>query len=185
MALTLYPTFTPSGWLNFATALVQLQGVTQTGIPQFGSVAAPTGAKLPAGTSPASVLISNIGPDPAVVAIAAATASTTGTATAGSTALAVTSGTSIAVGQVVVGVGIAPGTVVASVSGTAVTLSIPTIAALSTTAVAFLNAIGYQSGIVVQPGNPPLGLAYVSSGYIQALCYNQSGKAVLNITVGV
>lgn len=66
-----------------------------------------------------------------------AAVNTTGTASSGSTALTVASGTGIVVGQIVTGVGIAPGTSVAAVTGTAVTLSQNTTAALSTTAVNF------------------------------------------------
>jgi hypothetical protein len=56
--------------------------------------------------------------------------STTGTALIGSTALTVASGTGIAIGQIVTGAGIATGTTVANVAGTAVTLSLNTTAAL-------------------------------------------------------
>lgn len=71
-------------------------------------------------------------------------AATTGTASSGSTALTVASGTGIVNGQLVVGVGIAPATTVANVSGTSVTLSAATTAALSTTAVSF-GATDYPS----------------------------------------
>ncbi len=69
------------------------------------------------------------------------TVSTTGTASSGSTALTVASGTGIAVGQLITGAGIAPGTYVAAVAGTAVTLSAATTAALSSTAVVFANTV--------------------------------------------
>jgi hypothetical protein len=70
-----------------------------------------------------------------------AAVNTTGTASSGSTALTVASGTGIVVGQIVTGVGIAPGTSVAVVAGTAVTLSQNTTAALSTTAVNFASNV--------------------------------------------
>lgn len=73
-----------------------------------------------------------------------AVATTTGTATSGSTALVVTSGTGIVVGQVVLGAGIPDPsqngeawTVVAAVAGTAVTLSQNTTAPLTGTTAAF------------------------------------------------
>jgi hypothetical protein len=181
------PTFSPTGYLTFATALIggapyiTFSGVTA--YTQYQSV--PTGAALPAGSSPASVFIQNAGPDDVVVAIAAATATTTGTANAGSTALTVASGTGIVVGQVVVGAGIQLGTVVAAVSGTAVTLSLPTTAPLSTTAVSFCNPITLQTGIRVPATGEPIVLNYVSSGIIQALATAPMGMGQLNISVGV
>jgi hypothetical protein len=66
---------------------------------------------------------------------------TTGTASANSTTLTVASGSGIVAGQLVAGAGIAPGTSVISVSGTTVTLSQPTTAALSNTAVTFTSNV--------------------------------------------
>jgi Protein of unknown function (DUF3383) len=65
------------------------------------------------------------------------TESTTGTATSGSTSLSVVSATNIIDGQFVAGAGIAPYTTVTNVSGTTITLSAPTTAALSVTPVTF------------------------------------------------
>jgi hypothetical protein len=62
---------------------------------------------------------------------------TTGTASSGSTSLTVASGTGIVEGQNVAGAGIAPGTTVQAISGTTVTLSQNTTAALSGTPVTF------------------------------------------------
>jgi len=70
---------------------------------------------------------------------------TTGTASSGSTALTVASGTGIAVGQEVSASGITAGTTVSAISGTSVTLSAVTTAALSSTAVAFLTLDGNTS----------------------------------------
>lgn len=67
--------------------------------------------------------------------------STTGTASAASTSLTVASATNLQKGQVVTGAGIAPNTSVTNISGTTVTLSIATTAALSTTAVTFSNLV--------------------------------------------
>lgn len=83
--------------------------------------------------------------------------STTGTASSGSTALTVASGTGIAVGQLVTGAGIAPGTYVSAVSGTSVTLSAATTAALSTTAVKFSNCVAvncmkFKTGVLGSDG---------------------------------
>lgn len=66
---------------------------------------------------------------------------TTGTATINTNALTVASGTGIAVGQGVSGLGIAPYTTVTAVAGTAVTLSLPVTAALSATAVSFSSTV--------------------------------------------
>jgi hypothetical protein len=68
-------------------------------------------------------------------------ATTTGTASLGSTALTVASGTGLAAGQLVFGSGIAPGTFLASGSGTSWALSQATTSALSSTTVAFYNAV--------------------------------------------
>lgn len=72
---------------------------------------------------------------------------TTGTASSASTSLTVASATGIQAGQSVEGAGIAANTIVSSISGTTVTLSLPTLAALSSTNVSFTNvstpAIGY------------------------------------------
>lgn len=77
---------------------------------------------------------------------------TSGTATSGSTALTVVAPTysSITVGDLVGGVGIQEGTIVAAVSGTSVTLSLPTTAALAAgTGVTFwtpTNGLGFNFG---------------------------------------
>jgi hypothetical protein len=184
MALTLVGTFTPSGYLTFQTA--KNPGVSNTfnGGVAYNPFAVPTGYALPAGSSPATVLIENAGPDACVVLISAAAESPTGTANAGSTALTVSSGTGIVVGQAVVGAGIAPGTTVAAVSGTAVTLSLATTAAVSST-VNFLTVLTLQTGIMIQPGTSPLALDYVSSGFIQALAIAPNGASTVNVAVGV
>ena len=187
MALQTLPTFTPSGYLDFTTALVSPPSYTTfSGIflSNPALVAAPTAYAMPSGSAPDKVLIDNRGPDDCVVLIAAAAATTTGTATAGSTALTVASGTSIAVGQVVVGAGVAPGTTVAAVASTAVTLSQPTTAALSTTAVSFVTAVTLNTGTAAM-ARVPLVLNYVSSGFICALCFNGAGRSQLAIAVGV
>lgn len=66
---------------------------------------------------------------------------TTGTASSGSTSLVVASATGIQIGQSVEGAGIQPGTLVTAVSGTTITLSPVTTAALSTTTVSFTTPI--------------------------------------------
>lgn len=98
---------------------------------------------------------------------AADQASTTGTASSGSTALTVASGTGIQVGQVVTGAGIAPNTTVAAVSGTSVTLSQNTTAALSATAVVFANSvllpnIVFKTGVLSTDPNTGVGAAQVT-----------------------
>jgi uncharacterized protein (TIGR03437 family) len=66
---------------------------------------------------------------------------TTGTATSGSATLTVASGTGIAVGQLVTGTGIFAGTTVSAVTGTAVTLSHVTTAALTAAPVSFVSLL--------------------------------------------
>jgi uncharacterized protein (TIGR03437 family) len=70
-----------------------------------------------------------------------AVTATTGTALINSTALTVASATGIAVGQLVTGTGIAAGTTVSALNGTAVTLSLQTTAALSGGAVNFVPLV--------------------------------------------
>lgn len=79
-------------------------------------------------------------------------ATTTGTASSGSTALTVLSGTGIVIGQQVAGTGIAPNTLVTNVAGTAVTLSLPTTAPLSSTSVTFTN-LGVVTAVSLVSGN--------------------------------
>jgi hypothetical protein len=184
MAVTTLPTFTPSGYLEFATAQDPGSSTTFTGITVTNPRAVPTAAALPVGSSPASVLIENLGPEPAILTIAAAAATTTGTAASGGTALTVASATSIAVGQVVVGAGIQPGTLVQAIVGLVVTLTLPTTAALSSTAVNFVAAVSLTTGVAAAP-SVPLVLGYVSSGFICALCLNSARSSVLNVAVGI
>ena len=66
-----------------------------------------------------------------------ATATTTATFTSASSTMTVASATGIVNGQLVVGTGLAPGTLVSSLSGTTVTLSIATTAAETSTPVIF------------------------------------------------
>lgn len=94
-------------------------------------------------------------------------AATTGTASSGSTALTVASGTGILVGQIVTGAGIAPNTTVSAVTGTAVTLSANTTAALSTTAVTFSNLIllpniVFKTGVLSTDPNTGVAAAQVT-----------------------
>ena len=69
-------------------------------------------------------------------------AHTTGTATTGSTALTVADATNVAVGDLVYGTGIAAGVTVAAVSGTAVTLSANTSAAINGGEINFVDGDG-------------------------------------------
>lgn len=71
------------------------------------------------------------------------TVSTTATASSGSTSLTVADATGVAVGQSVVGTGIRLGSYVTNVSGTTITISAATTAALSTTAVNFAEYAFY------------------------------------------
>lgn len=93
------------------------------------------------------------------------TVATTGTFGLGATTMAVASAASIANGQLVVGDGIASGTVVTGVSGTTISLSLPTTAPGTATTVGFANlggvdvpmpnfyyaAQGFMSNVAVLP----------------------------------
>ena len=70
-----------------------------------------------------------------------AAATTAGTASSNSTALTVASGTGLAVGQLVFGSGIAPGTFLASGAGTSWVLSQATTSALNSTTLTFYNSV--------------------------------------------
>ena len=131
MALTTIPTFTPSGFLQMSTPPAPLPNATEGYLPPlYGNVA--NTLALPAGSSPATVLIQNLGPEAAVVLLTTAAATTTGTASAGSVTVTLTSGTDVAVGQAVVGPGMNQGTFVAAISGTTLTISQPTTEAITT-----------------------------------------------------
>jgi hypothetical protein len=146
----------------------------------------PNTLALPAGSSPATVLIQNLGPEPAIVLLTTAAATTTGTVAAGSKSMTVASGTSIAVGQAVIDSAgkLNEGTFVAAVSGTAVTLSQPALGAMSSAAVNFVLPVTLTTGIAVTPWWP-LALAYASNTFVSAVCGNPGSRSVLNLAVGV
>jgi hypothetical protein len=185
MALATIPTFTASGYLQMSTPPAPLPNASSTAYPPlYGSV--PNTLALPAGSSPATVLIQNLGPEPAIVLLTTAAATTTGTVAAGSMAMTVASGTSIAVGQAVIDSAgkLKQGTFVAAVSGTAVTLSQPALGAMSGAAVNFVVPVTLSTGIAVTPWWP-LALAYVASGFISAISASPGSRSVLNVAVGV
>src|ERR1039457_3919014 len=107
MALNLIGTFTPSATFALVTPPPTQSNPLGINLPYAGIA---NTVALPAGSSPASVLITNLGPEPAFVSLGVAVVSPTGTANAGSTAVTLSAGTSVAVGQSVVGTGIAQGT---------------------------------------------------------------------------
>jgi len=186
MALNLIPTFTPS-----ATFLLVTPPPTQSdplGISMPYQGIANTVA-LPAGSSPATVLITNLGPEPAFMGLGTAVATTTGTAAAGVKAVTLASGASVAVGQAVIAVGVPQGTVVSAISGSGsgaiLTLSQATTAALSTTTIVFVAPVTPATGIAVMPNQPPVALDYVSSGYLSAICTVGASRAILSVAVGV
>jgi hypothetical protein len=183
VALQTLPTLTPTGYAQFATATPIFTLTAPYGGTYGEARAMPTAIALPAGSAPTLVFVENIGPEDCVVSIAAAAATTTGTASSGSTSLTVASPTNIAVGQVVVAAGIQPGTLVQAIAGDVVTLSLPTTAPLSTTAVNFVTAVTAQTGVMAM-ARVPISLAYVSSGFICALCLNSVNHAILQVTVG-
>jgi hypothetical protein len=187
MALQTLPTFTPSGYAQFATATVFSQYVTFAGTNATNSISVPTAIALPAGSGPATILIENLGPEAAWILIGTAAATTTATqATVGASTIVVASATNIALGQVVIAVGIASGTQVTGISGTTISISQPTTAALSSTAVNFVTPVTASTGIASGPTPAaPLALNYVSSGFICALCTNSGSRSVFNVSVGV
>lgn len=73
-------------------------------------------------------------------ALAAPAASLTGTWSGATTAVTLNSGTGVAVGQLVVGANVAPGTTVSAISGTALTLSQNTLGSETATPLFFLGA---------------------------------------------
>jgi hypothetical protein len=187
--------FAPSGYLQFTTALLPFQTTTYSGIVGTNWLAVPTTVALPVGSSPAAVVIENLGPEPAFVLLTTAAATTTATqATVGALSIVVASDAGVQVGQSVVGVGIAPGTLVTgpatsssnpAVSSTTITISQPTTAVLSTTAVSFVVPVTLGTGIAVQVNQATPPLAYVSGGVVTAMCMNLGSKSILNIVVGV
>jgi hypothetical protein len=181
MALTLIATFTPSAYLVLAAPPQPAYNPTLSAagpqVPIANTLA------LPAGSSPASALITNIG-KPGVVLLTTATATTTGTVAPGSTAMTVASGANIAVGQAVIGAGLNPGTFVAKVSGTAVTLSQPAIAQMTTAAVNFVVPVTLSTGMMVT-AQAPISLAYASNTFISVISIDAIGPTILYVAVGV
>jgi hypothetical protein len=81
--------------------------------------------KIPLVGGESTVLITCLGSAPAVVALSVPAASTTGSAAAGSNRVAAASADHIVPTQIVLGAGVAPGTIVTAISGSTVTLSQP------------------------------------------------------------
>lgn len=183
-------------------AVTPLNAFTFQAASTVTALGVPNAFPLPAGSTPTTVLVTNMGPEAAYIALTTAAKSTTATqATVGANTIVVADATSIAVGQLVLGVGIASGggipagylsypngvptTTVTGVSGTTITLSAPITAALSSTAVVFVASITPGAGLVVMPNTAPVPLVIGSNTYIQTLCVNGQSKAILNVAVGV
>lgn len=161
----------------------------------------PNAAAIPNGSSPTTMLVTNLGTEAAYIGLTTAAATTTATAAAGSSTITVASATGIAIGQVVLGAGIASGvvipagylqypngvqvTTVAAISGTTITLSAPVTAALSGTTLNFINPIGLGSGIPIMPNVQPIPLAIGSNTFIQTICTNIQARSILSVVVGV
>ena len=182
MALATLSTFTPSASFTLVTPPPTQSDPLGISLPYAGIA---NTVALPAGSSPATILVTNLGPEPAFVGTGVAVATTTATAASGSKALVVASGTSIAVGQAAIAAGIPQGAVVTAVSGTAVTISLATTAALSTTAINFVAGVTPATGIAVMPNQPPLALDYVGNGFLSAICTVGASRAILSVAVGV
>ena len=181
MAINLIGTFTPSATFTLVTPPPTKSDPLGISMPYAGIA---NTVALPAGSSPATVLITNLGPEPAFISMGTAVVSPTGTAIAGSTAVTLSSGTSVVAGQAVVGTGIAEGTFVQAINGTALTLSQPTTAVLAGGTLSFVAPVTQATGIVVQV-NTPLSLDYVGSGFLSALCTVGASRAILSVAVGV
>jgi len=158
------PLFTPAG--GYAEVVAQ----------QFAQA-----LKIPLAGGESIVLITCLGPAPAVVALCVPAATTRVTATAGSNRLAVESATHITVSQIVLGPGVPPGTQVTSISGTTINLSQPVTAPLGT-ALVFIPTVTNSTGVAVAPGTfLPLGVG--SNTYISFISH--SGQpSILNIATG-
>ena len=182
MAASTLPVFTPTAYTQVAA--------------QFYAKA----VKFPLVGGETTALITVLGL-PVVVAAATPAASTTATAAAGATTITLASGTSVALGQLIVGVGIAPGTTLIAGAGTSWTLSQPATAALSGTAVDLLASITNSGGVMVNQ-NSPLALGIGSNTYLiylsqsggyptygalgntQGLVAQQAPQAQINVAVG-
>ena len=182
MAASTLPVFTPTAYTQVAA--------------QFYAKA----VKFPLVGGETTALITVLGL-PVVVAAATPAASTTATAAAGATTITLASGTSVAQGQLIIGAGIVPGTYLEAGSGTSWTLSQPTTAALSTTAVDLVAPISKSGGVMVNQNWPlPLGigtntyLVYISQsggyptygpvGNTTSLVTQSAPQAQINIAVG-
>ena len=126
----------------------------------------PQAVAIPTTGSPTTLLFTCLSL-PGIVALVAATATTTGTqATVGAKTIVVASATSLVVGQLVVGVGIQLGTTVTAISGTTITLSNGITAALSSTTVNFIAAMHDASGGVAVTPNAPVAIVIGANTFI-------------------
>jgi gliding motility-associated-like protein len=154
--------------VNFADRIVVGQIVVGPGIPAATTVSSISGTTVTVSNATAAALSNTqIYFLPATTSIAIPT----GTAASGATSLTVSSATGVAVGQAVVGVGIAPNTMVNAVSGTTITLSVPTTAALATTPLAFFIPNIYNIPITATASSSSSEDGFTSSsgsyGYIE------------------
>lgn len=157
---------------------------------------------LPAGSSPTTCIVTNLGNETVYVNLITPAASTTATqATVGVSTIVVASASSIAVGQVVIGAGIAGGpvipagylqypngvqrTTVVAINGTTITLSAPITAALSSTSVVFVTPVVLGSGLALPQGWSTVPLAIGSNTYIQMVCAALQSSSLVNVAVGV
>lgn len=182
MALQTYPTLTPSGYLTFSVPPSRNSDPSGVQPAPYSPVA--NTQPLPAGSTPDKALITNVGSDSVFVVLTTAAKTTTATAAVGATVLTVASATSIAVGQAVLATGVPDGTFVTSVSGTAIGISQPVTAALSTTTINFVAPVTSNTGNAIAP-NGVVSLAYGSNTFVSAICGGGSGRAVVNVAVGV
>jgi hypothetical protein len=96
--------------------------------------------------------------------------------------LVVASAANIAATQIVLGTGVAPGTIVTAITGTTVTLSQPVTAALSGTALVFIPTVTNSTGVAVTPSAfLPLGVG--SRTHISFISHSGL-PSILNIATG-
>jgi hypothetical protein len=148
---------------------------------------------IPGAGSATTLIITALMAMPAVILLCQPVETPTGTATAGSLTVTVNSATGLLVGQLVYDstnpLAIAPGTTIAAINGTKVTLSQPTLAALASDNLAVFTAVTLSSGMAVTANVPTSPLAIGSNTYISYIAHGGAPgfglmNTVLNLTAG-
>ena len=129
--------------------------------------------------------------NPASLTATLATA-TTATGSANSTTITVAAATNLGIGQAVIGAGILPGTVVTNLVSTTVTLSNPTTAALSSTAVTFTgiattatqSIVGATNVVVASGAGITAGMSVVGTGIAPGTTVINVNGTTINLSIG-